>query len=126
MSSKPVIHMRTFSLLCGALVTALPVGAAESCVTIHGRAHQYSDGQLRIWHIGTHHDYEPDESSWLIVQQWIEAGVKDSVKRTSATPDSSINLFADFRMCPVEPFKKGSVQPAKIKSAYHRHYVAAY
>jgi hypothetical protein len=118
--------MRMFALLCAALVAAVPVPAAESCTTIHGRAHVYGgDGQLRIWQVGTHHEYEPDESSWLTVQQWLEAGVKDSVKHTSATPVSSVSLFADFLICPVEPFKKGSVQSAKIKSAYHRHYVPA-
>ncbi len=63
------------------------------------------DGQLRIWRIGTHHDYEPDEPPWNQVESWLEAGVEDSDKAR------------------YEPFKKGSVQRAKILSAQRRHYV---
>lgn len=106
------------------LGTAFSSQAAESCITIHGRAHFYGgDGQLRIWHIGTHHEFEPDESSWARVESWVEAGVKDSEKKRYASPASMLNLFADFVVCPTEPFKAGSVQKAKIMSATHRHYV---
>ncbi len=91
---------------------------------IHGRAHLYGgDGQLRIWHIGTHHEYEPDETSWRTVEKWLDAGVKDSDKANYAWPASAVDLFADFLICPTEPFKNGSVQRAKVKSASHRRYV---
>ena len=71
--------MRTLTLFLLTLITAFPVQAAESCATIHGRAHFYGGaGQLRIWHVGTRYDKEPDESSWFRVQGWLEAGVKDS------------------------------------------------
>jgi len=94
-------------------------------MTIHGRAHLYGgDGQLRIWHIGTRHDFEPYDSSWQRVLGWLDAGVKEPVKSTWASPTSSVYLFADFVVCPVEPYKKGSVQRAIIKSAEHRHYVS--
>ena len=97
---------------------------ADSCFTIHGRAHFYGgDGQLRIWHVGTHHEFEPDESTWAQVESWLEAGVKESDRKRYAIPMSMLNLFADFSVCPVEPFKKGSVQKARIVSATHRRYV---
>jgi hypothetical protein len=43
--------------------------------------------------------------------------------QVNASPASTVYLFADFVVCPTEPFKKGSVQEAKVKSAVHRHYV---
>jgi hypothetical protein len=93
-------------------------------MTIHGRAHFYNgDGQLRIWHIGTHHEYEPDESSWDRVIGWLEAGVNNSDKSNYTTPASVMYLFGDFLVCPTKPFKKGAVQEAKIMSVSHRHYV---
>lgn len=99
---------------------------ADACFTIHGRARLYSgDGQLRIWHIGTHHEFEPDATSWATVEQWLEAGVKEPEKSRDPSPASLVDLFADFLICPTEPFKKGSVQRAKIMSAEHRRYVPA-
>jgi hypothetical protein len=60
--------MRTLALLCLLFGATYRLQAAESCLTVHGRAHlSGGDGQLRIWHIGTHHEYEPDESSWAMV-----------------------------------------------------------
>jgi len=110
------------SLFIALLVS--PIRAAESCMVIHGRAHFYGgDGQLRIWHIGTHHEYEPDESSDERVIKWLEAGVKETDKTKYASPASTVCLFADFVICATEPFKKGSVQLARVKSASHRHYV---
>jgi hypothetical protein len=95
-------------------------------VVIHGRAHLYSgDGQLRIWHIGTHHEYKPDESSARMVEGWLDAGVADSDKLKCASPASTVYLFADFLICPTKPFRKGAVQRAKIKSASRRHYIKA-
>jgi len=98
--------------------------AGEPCKLIHGRAHFYGgDGQLRIWHIGTHHEYEPDQSSDERVMQWLEAGVPDSEKPTYASPASAVYLYADFLICPTEPWVKGAVQHAEVKSASHRRYV---
>ncbi len=91
---------------------------------IHGRANFYGgDGQLRIWHIGTHHTYEPDEASWDRVMKWLEDGVPASEKANYAIPASAVYLYADFLVCPIEPFKQGAVQRATIKSASHRRYV---
>jgi hypothetical protein len=118
--------MQTLALLFLSLFSTFPLPASDSCMTIHGHAHLYGgDGQLRIWHVGTNHDYEPDESSWARVQEWLEAGVKDSTKQSYASPASTVSLFGDFEICPTEPFKKGSVQEAKVISVHHRHYVPA-
>ena len=94
------------------LAFALPLRAGDACFTIHGRAHLYGgDGQLRIWHVGTHHEYQPDASSRERVVSWLEAGVKDPENvHTAASPASTISMFADFVICPTEAFKKGSVQ----------------
>jgi hypothetical protein len=93
------------------------------CKVIHGRAHLYGgDGQLRIWHIGTHHEYQPDDSSWPVVVRWLEAGIGDKIN-AAASPISNVSMFADFLVCPVEPLKKGAVQTAIIKSATHRKYL---
>jgi hypothetical protein len=117
-------YIRLLGLLCLITVALVPAHASESCRVIHGRAHLYSDdGQLRIRHIGTHHEYAPDESSWTRVASWLEDGVKDSNKSQYASPASTVCLFADFVICPTEPFKKGAVQQARVKSALHRHYV---
>jgi hypothetical protein len=118
------ICVQRLSLLLLVFGIALPSRAAESCFTIHGRAHLYGgDGQLRIWHIGTKHDYAPDGTSWATVESWLEEGVKDSDRSKYASPASLLYLFADFLICPTEPFKAGSVQQAKVVSAQHRRYV---
>ena len=67
-------------------------------------------------------DYEPDESSWARVVAWLEAGVRPEDSKY-ASPVSLVDLFADFVICPTEPFKNGSVQQAKVMSADHRRYV---
>lgn len=109
-----------FVVLVGA---ALEAHAVEPCFVIHGRAHLYSgDGQLRIWHIGTHHDFAPDDTSWNRVVNWIEADNTKAEKQSVIAP-SLVYLFADFEICPTEPFKKGSVQHARVLSATHRRYV---
>ena len=117
--------MRTPELIFLSLFVSLPLQAADTCTTIRGRAHLYcGDGQLRIWHVGTHHEYEPDESSRQRVEGWLEAGAKDT-KDSACSPASTVDLFADYLICPVEPFKAGSVQQAKVISVQHRRYVPA-
>jgi hypothetical protein len=117
--------MRLLVLLCLSFLAGCSLGIAQNCTTIHGRAHYYAgDGQLRIWHIGTHHEFEPDKTTWPRVMKWLEAGVTPSARKNYAAPASAVDLYADFRICPTEPFKKGSVQEAKILSATHRHYVS--
>ena len=98
--------------------------AAEPCSVIPGRAHLAgADGQLRIWQIGTHHEYEPDEPSSLKVKAWLESGVRAADRVGVEDPASSVYLFADFLVCPVEPFKQGSVQRTAIRSASGRRFI---
>jgi len=112
-----VLHFLLFATSCN-------LHAADGRISFHGRANFYGgDGQLRIWQIGTHHEYESDNSSWDTVIDWLIAGVKPSERKNYASPASAVYLFADFAICPTEPFKKGSVQVANVKSAVHRHYV---
>lgn len=115
-------YTRALVLFCLAFA-AVPTQAAESCTVIRGRAHLYGgDGGIRIWHVGTHHEYLPDESSGHLVEKWLEAGAEES-DRHYASPASMVYLFADFLICPTEPFQEGSVQQAKVKRASHRHYI---
>ncbi|HTV04450.1 MAG TPA: hypothetical protein VME86_03715 [Acidobacteriaceae bacterium] len=117
--------MRLLALLCLSFIAGCPFCVAQNCVTIHGRAHYYAgDGQLRIWQIGTHHEFEPDKTSWDRVMKWLEAGVPPSEKKSYPPPATFVDLYADFRVCPTGTFKKGSVQQAKILTATHRRYVS--
>lgn len=116
------IMLRMFVLL---LVISF-AKADDTCSVIHGRAHLYGgDGQLRIWHIGTHHDFEPDETSWSRVVGWLEAGVKQFGNPYFASPASTVNLFGDFLVCPTEPLRTGAVQKARIIRVQHRYYTPA-
>ena len=114
---------RVFAAVILILVAARVYGS-EPCRALHGRARFYGgDGQLRIWEVGTHHEYQPDDSSSGAVIGWLESGVPKSERTKYVTPASVVDLYADFSVCPTEPFRKGSVQQATIKSASHRHYV---
>jgi hypothetical protein len=98
--------------------------AEDGCSTIHGRLHYYGgDGQLRIWYIGTHHDFTPGESSWDMVIGWLRDGVKPSQAKDYSDPAIAVDLFGDFQLCPTERFRKGSIQEAKVISVTHRRYV---
>jgi hypothetical protein len=116
--------MRNVTLLLLFLTATGALWAAKPCETIHGRLHYYGgDGQLRIWQIGTHHEFTPDNSSWEKVHGWLTEGVKPSERKNYADPATSVNLFGDFEICPTEPYRKGSVQHAKVVAVSHRRYV---
>lgn len=88
----------------------------EPCVQIHGRARLYTaDGQLRIWHIGTHHEFEPlDKASWYkLLVILLPKGVSGT----------QYDLFADFTHCPTQPFKQGWVRPAEVRVTLHEHVI---
>lgn len=116
--------MRKLILLL-VLITVHPCAwPAEPCKTIHGRLHYYGgDGQLRIWHIGTRHDFTPDDSSWNMLHDWLTEGVKPSERKDYADPATAVDLFGDFNICPIEPFHEGAVQHARIISVANRRYV---
>jgi hypothetical protein len=106
-------------LLCAASISQ----AAEPCMTVHGRLRQNGgDGFLYVWRIGTHHDLMPDDSSWGVVSGWLQRKLSESeLKQCGAT--CGYDLYADFLLCPTEPYKEGAAQKAKFISAIHRHYV---
>ncbi len=111
-------------LLSSFLTLAIPALAAEPCQIIHGRANFFGgDGQLRIWHIGTHHEYEPAGGSDKRVLDWLEAGIPLAERDNYATPASAVYLYGDFTICPIEPFRKGAVQKANVLTVTHKHYV---
>lgn len=82
--------------------------AGEPCQEIHGRARLYTgDGQLFIWHLGTHHEFWIlDDKSWDLIFKYIpDGGGKD--------------LYANFTVCPTRPFRNDAAQPATVKSIRH-------
>ena len=118
--------LRVVALLVFILSTS-GLRAEESCSTIHGRLHYYGgDGQLRIWVIGTHHEFTPDESSWDTVIGWLRDGVKPSKRSEYADPATAVDLYGDFQICPTEVLRKGAVQHAKVKAVTNRRYVKSF
>jgi hypothetical protein len=119
--------MKKITLLLLLLAASRASWAADPCETIHGRLHYYGgDGQLRIWHIGTHHDFTPDNSSWGTVHDWLTEGVKPSERKNFADAATAVDLFGDFEICPTEPFREGAVQHAKVIAVSHRRYVKSF
>lgn len=112
-------------VLVGMLLSASAlVQATEPCRTIRGRAHLYGgDGQLRIWHIGTHHEFQPDAASWDRVVGWLTQGEPPPEQVAPYIPGTRNYLFGEFVICPVESYRAGSVQTARIESVAHRRYV---
>ncbi len=105
------------------LLLSTYAGASESCKVIHGRAHHATDGGPRIWAFGTHHEYEAaDVASAERIDKWLGGGPSKADWEKAAAPLSYVYLYADFLVCPTEPFRKGAVQLAKIKSANHMRY----
>jgi hypothetical protein len=92
-------------------LTSISASAAENCREIHGRAAYYrGDGQLRIWHIGTHHEFSIDEgsTSWNLLLDILGN-------------DGSKALYADFTVCPISGFVKGAAQEAAVTKIRHPH-----
>jgi hypothetical protein len=116
----------SFAVISGLAVVVLSAHAADFCFVFHGRAHYYSgDANLRIWRIGTHHEYEPDRSSLVRVENWIETGVLKANDTRYGSSLSNVDLYGNFLACPTEPFKLGSVQHAIFIRVLHRRYVRA-
>lgn len=87
-----------------------PIGLPKfgSCSVVHGRASWYNGGTtLRIWAIHTTHIYfiNDDRSAPMLT-------------------DFDHDLFADFTLCPTEPFVEGSGQGAEIKKIEHAKMVS--
>lgn len=93
------------------LLTSISASATEKCHEVHGRAVYYSgDGQLRIWHIGTHHEFSIDEGSpsWNLLLDILGN-------------DGSKALYADFTVCPISGFVRGEAQEAAVTKIRHPH-----
>jgi hypothetical protein len=108
--------MRKFFLLL-LLTTALaPLGAEEKCVQIRGRAISWrGNAFFSIWHVGTNHRYfVVDEASQDLVCKYFDC----------ESPSRQPALFADFTLCPTEPFKQEAAQPAIVKGVAHPRVVA--
>ncbi len=116
--------MRNAILILLLLFASCALWAAQPCETIYARLHYYGgDGQLRLWHIGTHHEFTPDDSSWNVVHDWLTEGVRRSERENYADAAIAVDLYGDFVICPTEPFRKGAVQHAKVIAVSHRRYV---
>jgi hypothetical protein len=112
------------TLLCSAPMRGQ---ANPACQIIHGRAHLYTaDGQLRVWQLGTHHEFQPDRASWQRVESWLEQGAAQARKGQNNAPTTGDTfLYGHFKVCPVEPYREGAVQTASIPSVRHRRYAFA-
>lgn len=98
--------------------------SAEPCQQIHGRMVLYAaDGQLRLWQIGSQHEFEPDYNASDKGSSWDKAVdlLKTGNEQAGAAGDNA--LFADFLVCPTKPLQKGAVQPAVIRRMAHVHVV---
>jgi hypothetical protein len=104
--------MRISAVVCLILlINPMHCQSAEPCRQIRGRAVWYrGDGFFAIWHIGTHHIFFPaDKASGDLICQYFDC---ESGNRQPA-------LFADFTVCPTEPYKAGAAQPAIVTKVQH-------
>ncbi len=87
----------------------------QKCFQIRGRAILYrGDGFFAIWHVGTHHIFEPaNKQSWDLLCSYMNC--------TSRRKQPA--LFADFTICPTVPYKKGAAQPAIVTKVTHPYVV---
>jgi hypothetical protein len=106
-------HLLSLGLLLP-IVLATP-SSAEPCREIHGRAVLYTgDGQLAIWHVGTHHMFLIlDDGSYKLLSKYMPI---------DALPEAgSKALFADFTICPTEKYVPGAAQPAIVTRIRNPH-----
>jgi hypothetical protein len=112
---RRIIRIQLLSL--ATLVLALmPSAQAQKCFQIRGRAIWYrGDGFFAIWHVGTHHVFAPaDKQSVDLVCEYFDC----------TSGDKEPALFADFTVCPIEPFVNGAAQAVIVKKVQHPHVVA--
>jgi hypothetical protein len=120
--------MRTLPALAALLITSTSAFAAGPCQIFHGRAtYSSANGMFRIWHIGTHHTFMPDDlrtpdntdfsPSWNKIMDLLT----DNERNPRGGDDTA--LFADFVVCPTEPLHQGASQPARVLHIYHPHVV---
>ncbi len=99
-------------LLTSLLLTLLvPIGSAQTCRLIHGRAILYrGDSFFTIWHVGTDHIFFlVDQPSIELVCRYFDC----------ASGDKQPALFADFTVCPTKRYIAGAAQPVIVKKVEH-------
>ena len=105
-----------------AVTTTSYCQAVERCQSFYGRIVLYTaDGQLRLWHIGTHHEFEPDYDGSDRGASWDKAVDLLTAGNGAAGAAGNNALYADFVVCPTKPLHRGRVQPAIIHSMSHVH-----
>lgn len=94
----------------------VPLLSAQNCRQIRGRAVYYrGDGFFAIWHVGTHHVFSPANASSVdFVCRYFDC----------ESPGRQPALFADFTICPTEPFRTGAAQSAIVKEVKNPRVVA--
>lgn len=112
-SVNPPTWKRSRFLTCTVIAMACSSIAfgAEPCRRIHGRARLYTgDGQLSIWHIGTHHIFSlgTNDGSWEMLLPYVGEHGENS-------------LYADFTVCPYGPYVAGAAQSSKLIRIEHPH-----
>ena len=99
------------------LLIFAPFMRAEDCFKIHGRAVWWrGDAYFSIWHVGTNHSYflmKDDIASINLICKYFDCD-------NGAVQPA---LFADFTVCPTEPFRKGAAQPVIVKKVEHPYVV---
>jgi hypothetical protein len=103
-----------FLLLAASTATAFAT-SPESCRVIHGRTRwQSADGQMFVWHIGTHHYFWIlDDKSQDLIFKYISSRGDDQ-------------LYADFTVCPTVKYREGAAQFAILRKIAHPHVVKRY
>jgi hypothetical protein len=105
-------------------ITCKTPAIASACVIIHGRL-QYGNGTpaLRLWHIGTNHEFG--------IFSGVNAEKRDPLDNDHPQLPANLEqvfdgpnpfgptIFADFEVCPLEPYISRHMQAACIESAAH-------
>jgi len=97
---------------------------APTYVTIHGRL-QYGNGTraLRLWHVGTNHKFGIYSGLYAKERDPLDSEhpqLPGELQKLFDGPDLyEPIIFADFQVCPLEPYIAGHMQAACIESATH-------
>lgn len=116
-------------MLAPLLVLAMLVPeSVEPCRVIPGRAtYATGNGQFRIWHVGTDHTFRPDDLRTADNADFSPSWEKvfDLLAADGRQPEvfGHNQLFADFLICPTEPFRRGASQAAQVRRIYRPHVV---
>ena len=96
----------SFLLVLILLTNPMRCRSSQPCREIRGRAVWYrGDGFFAIWHIRTHHIFFPaDKASDDLICQYFDC----------ENGDRQPALFADFTVCPTEPYRAGAAQPVIV------------